>query len=102
LCYSRGMKTLILYRPNSEHERMVIDYLRDIKMQTGKDVPTMDVDSREGMQLCELYGIVQYPAVLATDDEGHLQNLWSGTTLPRIGEISYYVNDQQPQRDRSI
>lgn len=87
------MKTLILYRPNSDHERTVIDYLRDFKMQTGKDVPTMDADSREGTQLSELYGIMQYPAVLVTDDEGHVQNLWTGSAMPRIGELSYYVTD---------
>ncbi|HSE61683.1 MAG TPA: hypothetical protein VLA88_05310 [Candidatus Saccharimonadales bacterium] len=87
------MKTLIFYRPNSDHERLVVDYLRDFKMQTGKDVPTMDVDTPEGIQLCELYGIVQYPAVLVTDNDGHVQNLWTGTSLPRIGELSYYVTD---------
>jgi hypothetical protein len=85
------MKVLILYRPNSDHERMVLDYLRDIKMQTGKDIPTLDVDTPEGIEKCRLYGIMEYPAILATDDEGHIQNIWTGTTLPRISEVTYYV-----------
>lgn len=85
------MKTLIFYRPNSDHERRVLDYLRDFKMQTGKDLPTVDVDSREGIRLCELYDIMQYPAIIVTDDDGHLQNIWAGDVLPRINEISYYV-----------
>lgn len=86
------MKTLLLYRPNSEHERLVLDYLRDFKMQTGKDLPTMDVDSPEGMQLCQDYDIVQYPAIIATDNDGHVQNTWIGEPLPRISEVSYYVS----------
>lgn len=85
------MKTQLFYRPNSEHERLVIDYLRDFKMQTGKELPTVDVDSREGVELCRLYDIMQYPAIVVTDDEGKVQNIWVGESLPRIGEVSYYV-----------
>jgi hypothetical protein len=87
------MKTILLYRPNSDHERLVTDYVRDVKMQTGKEVPLLDVDSKEGIALCEVYSIMQYPAILVTDDTGHMQSLWTGTTLPRIGELGYYIND---------
>lgn len=85
------MKTLLLYRPNSEHERLATDYIRDFKMQTGRDLETLDVDSPEGIELCKLYDIMQFPAVLVTNDDGHVQNLWMGELLPRISEVSYYV-----------
>lgn len=85
------MKTLLFYRPNSEHERRVLDYLRDFKMRTGKDIPTQDVDTPEGVELCELYGIMEYPAIIVTDDEGHIQNLWTADRMPPINELSYYV-----------
>lgn len=85
------MKTLLLYRPNSEHERLVLDYVRDFKMQTGKELPTLDVDSREGIELCRLYDIMQYPAIVVTDEDGKVQNIWAGESLPRVGEVSYYV-----------
>jgi hypothetical protein len=95
------MKTLLLYRPNSEHERQVIDYMRDFKMQTGKDIPTMDVDTPEGMELCRLYDIMQYPAVIVTNDDGHVQNVWVGDPMPRIGELSYYVTARSDDRTRT-
>jgi hypothetical protein len=85
------MKTLLLYRANSDHERTVLDYIRDFKMQTGRDLETMEVDSPEGMEICRLYDIVEYPAILVRNDDGALQNMWSGGMLPRIGEVSYYV-----------
>ncbi len=85
------MKTLLLYRPNSEHERMVLDYLRDFKLQTGHDLETMDVDTPQGIELCQLYGIMEYPAILVRNDDGHMQNIWTGNILPRIGEVAYYV-----------
>lgn len=92
------MKTLILYRPGSEHSTMVESYLHDFKAQTGKTIPTLNVDTPQGIALCELYEIMQYPAVLVTDQEGHVQNLWVGDQLPRISELSYYVPDDLSQR----
>lgn len=89
------MKTLLLYRPNTDYERTVLDYVRDFKMQTGKDLPTMDVDSPEGSEICKIYDIVQFPAILVTDNDGKYLNLWVGETLPQIGEVSYYV---EPER----
>lgn len=85
------MKALLLYRPNSEHSTLVEDYLRDFKMQTGKTIETIDVDSPEGVETCRVYGIMEYPALIATDDDGREQNRWTGTQLPRFGEVSYYV-----------
>ena len=85
----------MLYRPNSEHATTVESYLRDFRSRTGKDIATMDVDSPEGSELCRLYEIVQYPAILVTDDEGRMQNLWVGENLPTISEVSYYVADER-------
>lgn len=89
------MKTVLLYRPESEHATIVETYLRDFTSQTGKILPTLDVDSPEGMELCRLYDIVSYPAILATDNEGHVQNVWAGESLPTIGEVSYYVESER-------
>lgn len=85
------MKTVIIYRPNSEQERLVLDYLRDFSSQTGKIIPQLDVDSPEGVEKCRLYDIVTYPAILVTDNDGRVQQLWQGEPLPRVSEVSYYV-----------
>lgn len=89
------MRTVLLYRPNSEHSTLVESYLRDFRRQTNKELSTVDVDSPEGIELCRLYEIMDYPAILVTDDDGALQNLWLGQPLPRIGEVSYYVEDKK-------
>lgn len=87
------MKTLVLYRPNSEHATAVESYVRDFKRQTGHDLQTLDVDSPEGIDKCRVYDIVEYPTIVATDDSGHIQNMWRGTSFPLISELSYYVTD---------
>jgi protein-disulfide isomerase-like protein with CxxC motif len=85
------MKTLILFRPNSEHARLVIDYLRDFERQTGKKIPQMDVDSAEGADICAKYGIMSYPAILVTDNDGRVQQVWQGESFPTISELTYYA-----------
>ena len=87
------MKALLLYRPNSGHERQALDYLRDFAAQTGKTLPTLDPDTPEGANVCHLYDILQFPAILVADNEGHMQNLWLGEHLPTFSELSYYVDE---------
>lgn len=91
----------MLYRPNSEHERQALDYIRDLAMQTGKKLATVDPDSPEGVEICRLYDIVQFPAIIATDDEGHVQNTWVGEHLPTYSELSYYIPQESALNDRS-
>lgn len=87
------MKALLFYRLNSEHETTVMQYLRDFASQTGKQLPTVDVDSREGTEQCRLYDIVHYPTIIAIDNEGRELQRWDGEMLPQIGEVSYYIQN---------
>lgn len=84
------MRTIVIYKDESEHARPVIDFMREFKHRTGKDLETLDPDSPDGAQFCRTYDIVEYPSLLALDDEGHLQQLWRGLPLPTTSEVSYY------------
>lgn len=94
------MKTIMMYRPNSEHERRALDYLRDFAAQTGKKLETIDPDSREGADMARLYEVMQYPSIIATDYEGHVQNIWPPDRLPTYSELSYYVPEQSALEER--
>lgn len=85
------MRVIVIYKDESDHAREVSDYLRDFLRQTGHELETLDPDSREGTDFCRVYDIVEYPSIIALDDQGHLQNLWRGRPLPTISEVSYYV-----------
>lgn len=84
------MRAVVIYRPESEHARAVEEYLDNFKRQTGRELETLDPDSKEGRQFCETYDILEYPSILALSDDGHMQNLWRGLPLPTINEVSYY------------
>lgn len=85
------MRTVVIFRENSEHAREVLEYLRDFQRQTGHSLETLDPDSPEGTDFCRTYDIVEYPSILALNDDGQLQNLWRGQPLPTISEVSYYA-----------
>ena len=85
------MKTLVIYKEESDHARTVIDFLRDFERQTGHKLETIDPESRDGADTCRTYDVVEYPSVIAVDDNGTLQNIWRGLPLPTISELSYYA-----------
>lgn len=85
------MKTYMVYKDESDHARAVLDYLRDFERQTGKTLEVVDPESREGAGFCQTYDVVEYPTLVAVDDNGVLQNMWRGKSFPTISELSYYA-----------
>jgi hypothetical protein len=84
------MKVTILYRSNSEQERSVKEFEIEYARRTGRQLAVCDLNTQEGVDIAELYGIVQYPAVLATAEDGAMLQLWQGNTLPLMNEVMYY------------
>ena len=85
------MKTVVVYKEETDYARDVTDYLRDFYRQTGHELEALNPDTPEGASFCRAYDIVEYPSVVALSDDGALQNLWRGLPLPTISEVSYYV-----------
>lgn len=85
------MRAYIVYKEESDHARPVIEFLREFERRTGRTPETVDPDTAAGTDFCRVYDIVEYPSVVATDDNGAMQNVWRGLPLPTINEVSYYV-----------
>ncbi len=86
------MKATILYHPQSEPARAVEEYVRDFRVQTGKTIDLLSVDTREGADLAALYDVVQYPALLVQQDNGDLVKFWQDVRLPLMNEVAGYMN----------
>lgn len=85
------MSVTVIYKPKSEHTRIVEEFLHDFERRMGRALNTIDPDTREGTDICRLYDVVQYPSLVATDTNGVMRNIWQGLPLPTIDEVSYYV-----------
>lgn len=85
------MRVFCLFRPNTDHERSVIELVREVSRRIHKDLETISVETLEGDHLATMYGVTQYPAVLVLDGNGSLHYSWSAGQLPLINELSYYL-----------
>jgi hypothetical protein len=86
------MRVIIVYKVESDHGRAVLDFLRDVKHQTGYELEEVSPETAEGANICSVYDIVEYPTIIAVDNDGAMQNMWRGTPLPTISEVGYYAS----------
>lgn len=80
----------ILYRPGSEHERQVQEFQSELA-RNQVIVRLVNVDSREGSTLAQLYDVMEYPAIVAHEDDGRVIDTWAGK-FPQVSELSYYAH----------
>lgn len=86
------MRVVVVYKDNQDYTRTVDSFLGDFARQTGRTIETLDPESTEGELFCRAYDVVEYPTIIALSNDGRLQNMWRGTILPTISEVSYYVS----------
>lgn len=87
------MKLLVLYRPKSEHATPVESFVRDLEHQhdVGNKISMVSVETREGAATAALYGVWDYPALVAVADDGRVLNMWQGESLPLMDEVVSYI-----------
>jgi hypothetical protein len=86
------MKVLVLYRPDSEHGRVIEDFIRELRRRSNEvRLEVLNIDSRDGSATASLYDIMQYPAILVLANDGYLQKSWVGDELPLLDEITAYA-----------
>lgn len=86
------MRVVAVYKDNMDYTRSIDTFMDDFARQTGHTLERLDPESREGDLFCRTYDIVEYPTIIALSNDGQMQNIWTGSTLPTISEVSYYVS----------
>lgn len=87
------MKVVVLYRPSSGHARTVETFVADLSRQSPNSrVDLLNVDTRDGAATASLYDIMQFPAILALQNDGQLLKDWQGGSMPLLSEVSYYAS----------
>ncbi|MEK7059221.1 MAG: hypothetical protein AAB971_00465 [Patescibacteria group bacterium] len=86
------MKVLILYRPHSEHGRLIEDFIHEYQTRHSTDhLEVLSIDTREGSATATLYDVMTYPAILVLQTDGYVQKVWQGETLPLMDEVAAYA-----------
>ena len=83
---------MILYHPHSEGARNIEEYADDLRARHSVRVQLLSLETKDGADTASLYDIIQYPAILVTDDIGHPIKDWQGEQLPLKDEILGYAS----------
>lgn len=83
------MRVVCVYRDNQDYSRTVFEWLENFRRQTGREIEVMDPD--KNVVFCETYDVVEYPMILALDNNGSVISSWKGKELPLIDEVLYYA-----------
>ena len=87
------MKVLVLYRPNSEHGRLVEEFIHDFQQRyQDARLEVLNIDTRDGSATASLYDVMRYPAILVVQGDGYLQKSWEGDHLPLMDELVSYAH----------
>jgi L-rhamnose mutarotase len=86
------MRVVFLYRPHTEQEGKVLDYVHEYKMRHQDVEPELvSLDTREGDDMAKLYGVYSYPAILAISHDGSMRQMWQDEQLPLMNELDAYA-----------
>ena len=86
------MNVICLYRPNSEFDTPLNDLNRELMRRSNVQLEMLSVDTVEGDAKAQLYDIVAFPTIIATDTSGTLIHAWPSGQIPLLNEVSYYLN----------
>lgn len=88
------MKVLVLYRPNSEHARLIEEFIHDFQSRHQDErLEALNIDTRDGSAMASLYDVMQYPAILVVQTDGGIQKAWEGVQLPLMEEVASYARN---------
>lgn len=85
------MRVVCVWRERSDYGRTVEEWLTEFERRTGKEIESLDPDAKEGESFCRAYDVVEYPTILALNDDGSVLAEWRGTMLPLFDEVSYWL-----------
>lgn len=85
------MRVVSVWRENSDYGREMAEWLKDFTYQTGREIESLDPDTVEGEIFSTTYDVVEYPTLLALDNQGKVLASWRGLPLPLMNEVSYYL-----------
>lgn len=82
-------RVVVVTKDGYDYSRMVSDWIEDFYRRTGHKIEVIDPDKETGF--CEAYDIVEYPTILALDNNNAVLASWRGRQLPLFNEILYYL-----------
>ena len=83
------MRILIIHSSDKSSERLAQEFADKVKRETSnREVEVVSSGSRRGQELANLYGVVEYPAVLTLHgSDNTMLKMWTGS-FPIASDLS--------------
>lgn len=82
-----SMRALIFSTPETKTDSVEVrELLRAVRVNNMR-LETYDPNSKQGADLCETYGVMDYPAMVILSEDGVVRGFWQGM-FPTPSEIS--------------
>lgn len=85
------MRIICVWRRESDYGRATEEWLTEFERRTGREVESYDPDAAEGEDICRTYSVVEYPTILAVDNNGTALESWRGKDLPLFDQVNYWA-----------
>ncbi len=86
------MRVVVIYKRATDYGREVEEWIHELRARdTSNIVQEVNPETRDGESMAQAYEIMQYPTIMALDDQGRVLSSWTGLPLPRLDEVSYYL-----------
>lgn len=89
------MKVVVVWKRGTEYGREMEEWIHGFSLVFGREVESIDPDTKDGDEFARIYEIVEYPTILALDESGKVLEMWRGLPLPTLNEVSYYADFQK-------
>ena len=87
------MRGVVLSKDGYDYSSAVDTFITELESGSfGAEVERLDPDTYEGESVARSLDILEFPAVVALDDNGGMVQQWLGMPLPPTSEVSYYLN----------
>ena len=87
------MRAVIVWNEQTDYAREVREWLDDFERTLGPGrIESIDPETRDGSDFAAAYDVVEYPTILALDeDSGKVLASWRGTPLPQVDQVAYWA-----------
>ena len=82
-------RVVVVTKEGRDYSRTVSDWIEDFYRATGRRLEIVDPDKETAF--CQAYDVVEYPTILAIDNNGAVLQVWRGPVMPLIDEVNYYL-----------
>lgn len=85
------MKIYLFYRPDTESEIAADNFLKILTEHQQTQIKLIDVQTREGSNMCQIYSVMSYPSVLVLTNDGRQIKFWHGE-VPYSQDLAPYFS----------